>query len=212
MCLSGKRNIPRCKNSILDLDFCEYYSANDEIIFPTVEFKIESKSVTLVGMKLSSEHDRYPWDRLIAKAREVRFCDVAKLKFEYVSYDSAIRIIPTTSVAITTGSDYATIGRNLTYVYQEALITCGESPWSLFKHKALWDYVCFLSGQIACYRTSMFNPDSRKAIKAIKRAISLVWISGAVCDPDLRGELNAAVAFLTTSDWRRRCVLSSRGT
>jgi hypothetical protein len=198
ICISGSttflgRNVP-----IGDLDFCEYFPAPLQSLATLVRSKIGSISnQVLVRVNLGSGSVVAPWDDLESRLENFSQSRKERLRLDFFWSSQALGALPTSSIVLPTNSSFSDGLLDRSHPYQEAVISVSPLPRNLYTPHELTKYASFLEGEIAHYLKEAQNGGT-KAIKAIKRSLSLLLLIGADHDEELRPELNGLITDLVS--------------
>jgi hypothetical protein len=198
ICLSGSATFLGREVPVSDLDFCEYYpSPLGEIGRRVLQKMDPSSERALVLLKLERDTFHHPWSELQVLCSNGQIEAAERLKFDYVWVVSAVGLIPASCVTLRVSETYSGPALGYSFVYQEAVLAPDGPPRQLFHRQELGEYLRFLERQVALYRHELDVEASLKnALKALKRALSLLLIIGAEQDEALRLKLEELIGFL----------------
>jgi hypothetical protein len=207
ICISGSTAFLGRIGAIGDLDFCEYHLDTPTILPAKAVTKSQFQPpIPLIQIKCANQSFTSPWDNLeqvvtSALFEEPEQLPANRMKLDFIS-DSALGLMPTTSMILPLSDDVETGNAIYSHAFQEAVIGRSGPHRALHNAASLGKYLAWLiknaddliSGKIE-------KPKAARAPKALKRLLSFLLLIGEIelveeVLSGLEGEaISAIVAF-----------------
>lgn len=183
ICISGSTTFLGAISEIGDLDYCEYYLADPAGLCADALRVGREEALPLACLKCGENYYNPPWPDCESGLRATfAGLDEKSLKLDFIS-NGELGVFPTSSVVLATRGEDGAAHRS--FAYQEAVVAGGHPVRMLVRPDRFGAYVDWLCEQIRYYvEQDIENPFSNFPVKALKRSLSLMLITGYHDDAD----------------------------
>ena len=200
ICISGSATFLGVSIPICDLDFCEYYLSELNVLPDLVgALTAATAKRALTRVKWPEASFDPPFAGVVSALSARCAARMEYIKLDYAWCVDSLGLLPTTSMILKVEEDLSGPASARSFPHQEAVV-CEPSirPRGIIVPSDIGRYLDFLREQAREYAGKGEAGDTAAALKALKRALSFLLMIGADQHEELSVELERVVGILTS--------------